>query len=78
MFNRINLVQCKIALGFVLTAIVFYVFKDNVAEAQNISHYGMTVWLHVLAVIKLTIIIRYLKLCAIFLLFTKLVKIEYC
>jgi hypothetical protein len=48
MFNRINLVQCKIALGFVLTAIVFYVFKDNVAEAQNISHYGMTVWLHVL------------------------------
>ncbi|CAC9439875.1 Glutamate synthase [NADPH] large chain [Bathymodiolus heckerae thiotrophic gill symbiont] len=49
MFNRINLVQCKIALGFVLTAIVFYVFKDNAIEAQNISHYGMTVWLHVLA-----------------------------
>ncbi len=49
MFNRINLVQCKIALGFVLAIIVFYVFKDNVVEAKNISHYGMTVWLHVLA-----------------------------
>ncbi|MDC0965275.1 urate hydroxylase PuuD [Candidatus Thioglobus sp.] len=45
----INSVQNKILLGFVLSIILFFVFKGNVAEAQNLGHYGMTVWLHVFA-----------------------------
>ncbi|WXU00665.1 MAG: hypothetical protein Ctma_1394 [Catillopecten margaritatus gill symbiont] len=42
MFNRINLVQCKIALGFVGAALVAYFTGIE-------SHYAMTVALHVLA-----------------------------
>ncbi|CAC9449846.1 Conserved domain protein [uncultured Gammaproteobacteria bacterium] len=46
MFNRINLVQCKIALGFVTTAIVIYfVGMDSIIN----QHYAFSVWLHVLA-----------------------------
>ncbi|WP_238924507.1 urate hydroxylase PuuD [Candidatus Vesicomyidisocius sp. SY067_SCS001] len=49
MFDRINLVQCKILLGFILSVIVFFSFNYNIAEAQNLTHYGLIVWLHVLA-----------------------------
>ncbi|SEH63133.1 membrane protein containing DUF989 [Bathymodiolus azoricus thioautotrophic gill symbiont] len=46
MFNRINLVRCKIALGFVTTAIVVYfVGMDSIVN----QHYAFSVWLHVLA-----------------------------
>ncbi|QKQ23821.1 urate hydroxylase PuuD [Candidatus Ruthia endofausta] len=46
MFNRINLVQCKIALGFITTAIVVYLVGMDVIINQ---HYAFSVWLHVLA-----------------------------
>ncbi len=49
MFNRINLVQCKIILGFILSVIVFFSFNYKLVEAQNLTHYGLIVWLHVLA-----------------------------
>jgi uncharacterized membrane protein len=45
----INSVQNKILLGFVLSIILFFSFNGNIAEAQNLSHYGITVWLHVFA-----------------------------
>ncbi|ABL02110.1 membrane protein-like protein [Candidatus Ruthia magnifica str. Cm (Calyptogena magnifica)] len=46
MFDRINLVQCKIILGFVTTAIVVYFVGMDVIINQ---HYAFSVWLHVLA-----------------------------
>ena len=46
MFSRINMVRCKIALGFVITAVVVYfVGMDSISG----KHYALTVWLHVLA-----------------------------
>jgi uncharacterized membrane protein len=45
MFSRINMVQCKIALGFVLAGVLFYVFNGS----ANVNHYSMLVALHVLA-----------------------------
>jgi uncharacterized membrane protein len=39
------MVQCKIALGFVLAAVVFYFFSGSF----NMNHYTMLVALHVLA-----------------------------
>jgi len=45
----INSVKGKILIGFILAIIVYVGFMGNVAEAQNMSHYGATVWLHVLA-----------------------------
>ncbi|BAS67646.1 MAG: hypothetical protein DSY43_01805 [Gammaproteobacteria bacterium] len=41
----INSVKGKIILGFILAAIVFVVFKGQ----ANMTHYAMTVWLHVAA-----------------------------
>ncbi|BAF61440.1 conserved hypothetical protein [Candidatus Vesicomyidisocius calyptogenae] len=49
MFDRINLVQCKILLGFILSVIIFFSFNYKIVEAQNLTHYGLIVWLHVLA-----------------------------
>ncbi len=46
MFNRINLVRCKVALGFVTTAIVVYFVGMDAIVNQ---HYALSVWLHVLA-----------------------------
>jgi uncharacterized membrane protein len=40
--GRINLIQCKIALGFVFSAVAVYFLGIK-------DHYGMLVWLHVLA-----------------------------
>ena len=45
----INSVKGKILIGFILAIIVYVGFMGNAAEAQNLSHYGATVWLHVLA-----------------------------
>ena len=47
--NFINSPKGKILIGFILAALVFTLFKGNAAEAQNMSHYGMLVWLHVIA-----------------------------
>ncbi|SFV77787.1 Glutamate synthase [NADPH] large chain [hydrothermal vent metagenome] len=44
----INSVKGKILIGFVLAIIVYVSFKGT-AEAVGLSHYGATVWLHVLA-----------------------------
>ncbi|SFV87170.1 Glutamate synthase [NADPH] large chain [hydrothermal vent metagenome] len=44
----INSVKGKILLGFILSAIVYVVFRGG-ADSVNMTHYGMTVWLHVLA-----------------------------
>lgn len=46
MLSRINLVQYKIALGFVFTAIMVYVVGMEFIVNQ---HYALSVWLHVLA-----------------------------
>jgi uncharacterized membrane protein len=40
--GRINLIQCKIALGFVFSAVAVYFLGIK-------DHYGMLVWLHVFA-----------------------------
>ena len=45
----INSVKGKILIGFILAIIVYVGFMGNVVEAQNLTHYGATVWLHVLA-----------------------------
>jgi len=45
----INSVKGKILIGFILAIIVYVSFRGNAAEAQNLTHYGTTVWLHVLA-----------------------------
>jgi uncharacterized membrane protein len=45
----INSVKGKILIGFILAIIVYVSFRGNAAEAQNLTHYGATVWLHVLA-----------------------------
>ena len=45
----INSVKGKILIGFILAIIVYISFRGDAAEAQNMSHYGVTVWLHVLA-----------------------------
>lgn len=46
MFNRINLIQCKIMLGFIASVIVVYfVGIDSIVN----QHYALSVWLHVLA-----------------------------
>jgi uncharacterized membrane protein len=45
MLSRINLVQCKIVLGFVFAAIVFVAFSGTF----NMNHYAMLVALHALA-----------------------------
>ena len=45
----INSVKGKILIGFILAIVIYVGFMGNTAEAQNLSHYGATVWLHVLA-----------------------------
>lgn len=40
--GRINLIQCKVALGFVFSALAVYFLNIT-------NHYGLVVWLHVLA-----------------------------
>jgi uncharacterized membrane protein len=44
----INSVKGKILIGFILAIIVYVSFRGT-AEAVGLSHYGTTVWLHVLA-----------------------------
>jgi len=44
----INSVKGKILIGFILAIIVYVSFRGT-AEAVGLSHYGATVWLHVLA-----------------------------
>ncbi len=44
----INSVKGKILIGFVLAIIVYVSFRGT-AEAVGLNHYGVTVWLHVLA-----------------------------
>ena len=44
----INSVKGKILIGFILAVIVYVSFRGT-AEAVGLSHYGTTVWLHVLA-----------------------------
>lgn len=46
--NFINSIQGKIIIGFILAIIVFVGFKGT-PEAISLTHYGMLVWLHVLA-----------------------------
>ena len=42
MFSRINLIQCKVILGFAFSAVVFFALNME-------DHYALSVWLHVLA-----------------------------
>ena len=44
----INSVKGKILIGFILAIIVYVSFRGS-AEAVGLTHYGTTVWLHVLA-----------------------------
>ena len=44
----INSVKGKILIGFILAIIVYVSFRGT-TEAVGLSHYGTTVWLHVLA-----------------------------
>ncbi|SFV83020.1 Glutamate synthase [NADPH] large chain [hydrothermal vent metagenome] len=44
----INSVKGKILIGFILAIIVYVSFRGT-AEAVGLTHYGTTVWLHVLA-----------------------------
>ena len=44
----INSVKGKILIGFILAIIVYVSFRGT-AEAAGLTHYGTTVWLHVLA-----------------------------
>jgi uncharacterized membrane protein len=41
----INSIKGKILIGFILAAIIYVAFRGQ----ANMMHYGMTVWLHVLA-----------------------------
>ena len=44
----INSLKGKILIGFILAIIVYVSFRGS-AEAVGLTHYGTTVWLHVLA-----------------------------
>lgn len=45
----INSVKGKILIGFILAVLVYIVFRGDVQNATNLSHFGIIAWLHVLA-----------------------------